>query len=459
MYENGKFKQWEPLPSAQSRVCTVTGKSSAMEDVWGELEDDGVQQELGSGIAPQFAVHEDEQEVKERLCAVFGTERKLFLVTDTLPLRLRASPAGSGPGGVGRTWTARWIEDDIRARTPNSIAYDISTVWLGIVTRDCIELSPEDSQPCDGPSADVGSTGAAPVVPAGSAETGEGSLRPLVPNLTAGGLGNLRFDDLASRCGLPLDTTVPDPAGVTLPNLTDEDRIAITRALNAINVVPVFLPQALQAKAGEYYQAVLKPCMHNVLETGSQRVFPSASSLELQTSGWAAFCASNDAVARTVMHVFAKDDVAWIHDYGLGMVPHYLVQQCMSTYGGSRPAMVFYMHAPFPTSEIFRTLHVRDELLHALLDVSRTCKGGIQRAGGGHHMTLPVTSAPAATSPVRHFMLTNAPPPLPLPPSPFPYCSAIWWAFIPSTMPGTSFMQLSVSLASHPAPVVVAALP
>lgn len=62
------------------------------------------------------------------------------------------------------------------------------------------------------------------------------------------------------------------------------------------------------------------------------------------------------------------DDVAWIHDYGLGMLPHYLSLAYSARHGaGTRPAMVFYMHAPFPTSEIFRTLHIRDELLQSLL--------------------------------------------------------------------------------------------
>lgn len=33
-----------------------------------------------------------------------------------------------------------------------------------------------------------------------------------------------------------------------------------------------------------------------------------------------------------------------------------------------RPAQVFFLHAPFPTSEIFRTLSVRDNLLAAMLE-------------------------------------------------------------------------------------------
>ena len=57
----------------------------------------------------------------------------------------------------------------------------------------------------------------------------------------------------------------------------------------------------------------------------------------------------------------------WLHDYQLCMVPQILVKRIVPLYG-SRPAQVFFMHSPFPTSEIFRTVPVRDELLEAVLE-------------------------------------------------------------------------------------------
>ena len=35
-------------------------------------------------------------------------------------------------------WTATWIEDDYLARTPNSIADDVPTIWVGCITRECL---------------------------------------------------------------------------------------------------------------------------------------------------------------------------------------------------------------------------------------------------------------------------------------------------------------------------------
>lgn len=331
---------YEPVVQ-DSRAYTPRGRASAVEDVWGRVED-ALPSEVADGAAAAYAAGEDEEIVKARLKSVFGEDKKLFLITDTLPLRIRA---GAPRGTPNRTWSVRWVEDDIRARTPNSIAYDIPTIWLGIVTRDCIEEpvegqpSPWDSDGASGP----GAVAAGTVAPEEAGRTGgEGSLKALLPELTAGGLGSLSLSDLetsflAQKAALsPLSpqqgqeastaavqhSSVSsssaatahgataaedvDPAGVSLMDMTQEDLGGIARALNAINVVPVFLPVPLQAKSGKYYQAVLKPCMHNVMETGNQAIYPQASSLELQATGWAAFCSCNEAVARTVMALFGK---------------------------------------------------------------------------------------------------------------------------------------------------------
>jgi trehalose-6-phosphate synthase/trehalose-6-phosphatase len=364
---SGPAVSWETLPDGRPhlRSAVIRAHGSTVEGVWGE-EDNVLEAAMISAPFDAAAAAGGSEDVRERLRTLFGgASNKMFMVTDVLPLRLRAT---GGTDGTPRVWTARWIEDDIRARTANSIADDINTIWLGIVTRECIEFGAEGEAEPDTPivsSCAVGTEG--PIVP-----SPQGLSRPLILAPIGGGRGDLDFTDLETQFGARIPIAgegagSEDPASVTVHSLlTDGDREAITRALNAINTVPVFLPAALHARASEYAQAVLKPCMHNVLETGSQRIAPQASNLEFQSAGWAAFCAVNRAVARTVMALFGRDDIAWIHDYGLGMLPTYLADAADAAF--SHPAaMVFYMHAPFPTSEIFRTLHVRDELLHSFL--------------------------------------------------------------------------------------------
>jgi trehalose-6-phosphate synthase len=108
--------------------------------------------------------------------------------------------------------------------------------------------------------------------------------------------------------------------------------------------------------------SVLKPAMHNVLETGAQHMFPYASSLDYLKEGWELYQKANKIVSDVVFNQYNCGDVIWIHDYQLCMVPKFMTHACKSKYK-ERPPQVFFMHSPFPTSEIFRTLPVRDELL------------------------------------------------------------------------------------------------
>ncbi|CDP13064.1 unnamed protein product [Coffea canephora] len=56
------------------------------------------------------------------------------------------------------------------------------------------------------------------------------------------------------------------------------------------------------------------------------------------------------------------DDFVWVHDYHLMVLPTFLRKRF------NRVKLGFFLHSPFPSSEIYRTLPVRDELLRALLN-------------------------------------------------------------------------------------------
>jgi len=76
----------------------------------------------------------DTSAVTARLKSQFTDKHKLFIVTYSLPVVLRKDP-------VTGSWSATWIEDDFLARTPHSICDDVKTIWVGAVTRECIDLS------------------------------------------------------------------------------------------------------------------------------------------------------------------------------------------------------------------------------------------------------------------------------------------------------------------------------
>lgn len=76
---------------------------------------------------------------------------------------------------------------------------------------------------------------------------------------------------------------------------------------------------------------------------------------------WDAYRRVNRLFAETIMAEARPGDRVWIHDFHLFLVPGYLREL------GARCPVGFFLHIPFPTSEIFRELPVREEVLDSLL--------------------------------------------------------------------------------------------
>lgn len=77
---------------------------------------------------------------------------------------------------------------------------------------------------------------------------------------------------------------------------------------------------------------------------------------------WKAYLRVNERFARTILAEATPDDLVWIHDFHLFMVPHFLKKLNVPSRVG------FFLHIPFPSSEIFRELPVREEVLASLLE-------------------------------------------------------------------------------------------
>jgi trehalose 6-phosphate synthase/phosphatase len=57
-----------------------------------------------------------------------------------------------------------------------------------------------------------------------------------------------------------------------------------------------------------------------------------------------------------------EDDFVWVHDYHLMALPTFLRKRF------NKVKLGFFLHSPFPSSEIYKTLPIREELLRALLN-------------------------------------------------------------------------------------------
>ncbi|KAL2524670.1 hypothetical protein Adt_09724 [Abeliophyllum distichum] len=78
---------------------------------------------------------------------------------------------------------------------------------------------------------------------------------------------------------------------------------------------------------------------------------------------WEAYVSANKIFSQKVIEVLnPEDDFVWIHDYHLMVLPTFLRRRFL------RLRMGFFLHSPFPSSELYRTLPVREEILKALLN-------------------------------------------------------------------------------------------
>ncbi|KAL0446712.1 UNVERIFIED_CONTAM: Alpha,alpha-trehalose-phosphate synthase [UDP-forming] 6 [Sesamum latifolium] len=137
----------------------------------------------------------------------------------------------------------------------------------------------------------------------------------------------------------------------------DQDEVSQI-LLETFKCVPTFLPPDLFSR---YYHGFCKqqlwPLFHYML--------PLSPDLggRFNRSLWQAYVSVNKIFADRIMEVInPEDDFVWVHDYHLMVLPTFLRKRF------NRVKLGFFLHSPFPSSEIYKTLPIREELLRALLN-------------------------------------------------------------------------------------------
>ncbi|DBA03548.1 TPA: hypothetical protein N0F65_011449 [Lagenidium giganteum] len=78
---------------------------------------------------------------------------------------------------------------------------------------------------------------------------------------------------------------------------------------------------------------------------------------------WQAYVAANQAFADAVQEVYEEGDLVWIQGYHLTLVP----QMVQSLFPNENIHIGYFMHIPFPSSELYRILNYREEILTGIL--------------------------------------------------------------------------------------------
>ena len=115
--------------------------------------------------------------------------------------------------------------------------------------------------------------------------------------------------------------------------------------------VPVFLERKeVLGWYEELSNRVLWPLFHAM--PPAIRVAPGA---------WQRYVDVNQRFADAIAEVARPGDTIWVHDYQLALVPQMLRRRELDC------AIGYFLHIPFPASETFRTLPVREEILRGIL--------------------------------------------------------------------------------------------
>ncbi|MFY0564500.1 bifunctional alpha,alpha-trehalose-phosphate synthase (UDP-forming)/trehalose-phosphatase [Archangium lansingense] len=133
--------------------------------------------------------------------------------------------------------------------------------------------------------------------------------------------------------------------------LTPSQRASVETQLAELRCVPLHLSAS---EVGRYYEGysnqVLWPLCHYFIDR-----------IPRQDRDWDIYRRVNERFADLVARQYQPGDTIWVHDYQLMLVPAFLRARLPQARIG------YFHHIPFPSSEIFRTLPHRTELLRGLL--------------------------------------------------------------------------------------------
>jgi trehalose 6-phosphate synthase/phosphatase len=136
-----------------------------------------------------------------------------------------------------------------------------------------------------------------------------------------------------------------------LAGLTKEQLESLRTSLEELRIVPVELSEA---EINGFYEGfsnrVLWPLFHYLLDQ-----------IPLDSRDWGMYRAVNQRFAEIIAARCQPGDLIWIHDYQLMLVPELLRELVPHARIG------FFLHIPFPASEVFRILPWRDQILRGLL--------------------------------------------------------------------------------------------
>ncbi|KAJ2523531.1 Trehalose-6-P synthase/phosphatase complex synthase subunit [Coemansia sp. RSA 1939] len=135
-----------------------------------------------------------------------------------------------------------------------------------------------------------------------------------------------------------------------------EDRLKINSLLKENSCSAVYLDdETAELYYNGFANSILWPLFHY---HPGEMVFEEAA--------WEAYQRANKAFADSLIDIINDGDLVWIHDYHLMLMP-LMLRKLVDERGLKGVKIGWFLHTPFPSSELYRILPVRREILEGVL--------------------------------------------------------------------------------------------
>ncbi len=139
--------------------------------------------------------------------------------------------------------------------------------------------------------------------------------------------------------------------GISTEEVIDEIETLKSKLVAEFSCYPIYLSQKeIQAYQDEFCNKSIWPLFHYFSQF-----------TEYNNSFWEIYKRINELFCDRIAEIIESDELIWIHDYHLMLLPKLLRAKLPD------PTIGFFLHIPFPSFEIFRLLPWRKEILEGLL--------------------------------------------------------------------------------------------
>ncbi|KAJ2040204.1 Trehalose-6-P synthase/phosphatase complex subunit [Coemansia sp. RSA 376] len=176
----------------------------------------------------------------------------------------------------------------------------------------------------------------------------------VVEHLNVGNIG--LFNAVNASLDLFAERVWIGELGISTEGWSEERKTAVSnKLLDEVETYPVFVSDAeFEGHYGRFSKQLIWPAFHYIMPE-----MPQWHGWE--KSAYEAALATCERFADRIVEIYRAGDIIWVNDYHLMLLPQLIRQRLPGAKIG------FFLHIPFPSSEIFRCLHVRRELLDGML--------------------------------------------------------------------------------------------